>query len=472
MIDNANWSSWSIRPEYLEGLLKDPGTLQKINAAVESDEAMAAIRSNRNGEDKAYKIVDGVAVIPISGPLSKRMSFLTWIMGGRTFGQLSDMIYQAVDDPEVDAIVLNVDSPGGTVSGTDAFSEAIAAAAAFKPVIAFANGCMCSAAYWASSAASIVITERTAAIGSIGVIMVHADFSKMDDRDGVKYTVLTAGKYKSVGNGYNPLSDDDKAIIQAELDALYTIFVDAVAANRGVSADKVRNTMAEGRVFIGSDAVDAGLADKTGNLQTAIDAARDMADRVSDGSMVLPIPNSLTGATPPTKEQTIMKEEKKMIVAPTTVAELTAALPDLAQALRDEGAKTVNTEDAITTERDRVLSIATVHFGAEAGGRFTDIVTSGVTEAQYKAICGDKAPGAPEPGKIDGKKEVLDALKNTGAENPGANNGNENLNSGEKDFMALVEEHMATFQCKKTDAMAAVMKKHPKAHAAYLQSVN
>ena len=178
MIDNATWSAWSIKPEYLEGLLNDPSTVQKFKAAAESTDAIAAIRGGDQARDKGYQITGGVAVIPVVGPLSKRMSFMTWLMGGNTFGQLTAKLYEAADDPEVEAIVLDVDSPGGTVSGTDAFSEVVATVAAVKPVVTYANGCMCSAAYWAGSAASMVIAERTASVGSIGVIMVHADWSR------------------------------------------------------------------------------------------------------------------------------------------------------------------------------------------------------------------------------------------------------------------------------------------------------
>ena len=474
MIDTANWSPWGIRPDYMEGLLNDPNFAARLKdmADIEAAGEMQAAAGRSGANDKGYKILDGVAVIPVTGPLSKRMSFLTWIMGGRTFGQLSEMIYDAVEDPEVDAIVMDVDSPGGTVSGTDAFAEVIAAAAAIKPVVAFANGCMCSAAYWTASATSKVITERTAAVGSIGVIMVHADFSKLDERYGVKYTVLTAGKYKAVGNDVNPLSDEDRAVLQAELDALYAIFVDAVAAHRGVSSDTVRTGMADGRVFIGRAAVDAGLADAVGNLQTAIDAARDMAAQVYAGALALPVNTSSTGATPPEKEQLIMDSKKKMITAPTTVAELEAALPELAQALRDAGAASVDAGPIVRAECERVLGLARIHFGADAGGRFAEIVDSGLTEAQYKAVCGDTNPGLPKAGAIKGKEEILDGLKGSGAANPGADNGAENSDAGGKDFMSLVEEHMAVFKVGKLEALQAVMQKNPKAHAAYLKSVN
>ncbi len=469
MIDNANWSPWAIRPEYLESIINDPKMWARMDEAAGSEAATAAIFAGRSSDDRPYRVQDGVAVIPIVGPLSKRMSFFTWLLGGHTFAQIAAMIAEAGEDPDVEAIVLDVDSPGGTVSGTDGLTEAISAANAAKPVVAYANGCMCSAAYWVSSAAAMIVAERTAMVGSIGVIMVHADYSRADDRAGVKFTVLTAGKYKAVGNDYNPMSDEDRAVLQAELDKIYGIFVGTVASQRGTEAARVKSEMADGRVFIGDDALAAGLVDGIGNLQSAIDAARDLAERVSEGTLELPIS---TGATPPAKEQYVMtdKANKKMIAAPATVDELAAALPELAQALRDQGAQSVDVNAAVQAETGRIMGLVEVHFGAQAAEKFTGIVTTGVTVAQYTAICGDSAPGQPQAGNIQGKDEILAALKNTGPENPGADNGT--AAAGEKDFLALVNEYKAAHKCGLFDAQASIIKAYPDAHEAYLKSVN
>ena len=469
MIDSANWSPWAIRPEYLESIINDPKIWKRMDEAAGSDAAAAAVRAGRSSDDKPYRVHDGVAVIPISGPLSKRMSFFTWLLGGRTFAQIAAMIDEALQDPDVEAIVLDVDSPGGTVSGTDALAEAIAAANAQKPVVAYANGCMCSAAYWIASAAGMIVAERTAMVGSIGVIMVHADYSRADDRAGVKFTVLTAGKYKAVGNDFNPLSDEDRAVLQCELDKIYGIFIDAVAAQRATDPDRVRTDMADGRVFIGDDALSAGLVDGIGNLQSAIDAARELIGRGSEGPLGLPLS---TGATPPAKEQQVMtdKANKKMIAAPATVDELAAALPELAAALREQGAKAVDVQGAVQAESDRIMGLVQVHFGAEAAQKFAGIVSTGVTVDQYKAICGDSAPGQPKADSVQGKEELLAALKNSGPGNPGADNGT--AAAGDKDFPALVAEYKTAHKCSLFDAQAAVIKAYPAAHEAYLKSVN
>jgi signal peptide peptidase SppA len=467
MMDAFEWWAWAIRPEYMESLLNDPSFESKLQSAIDNPEAMAAVAGRTDGE-KGYDVIDGVAVISIAGPMAKRMSFMLWLMGGITFGQISDAIYQAVDDPGVDAIVLNMDSPGGTVSGTDAFAETVATAAAIKPVVSFANGCMCSATYWSGSAASMVMAERTASVGSIGVVYVHKDVSKAAESAGIKFTVLTAGKYKATGNNYAPLPDADREVLQGELDAIYNIFISSVADHRGVDEETVKKNMADGRVFIGAAALDAGLVDGIGNLDAAIEAAREMAARVDDGTLSLPIPN---GAMPPKKEQSMDPNKKNMIAAPTTVAELTAALPDLAKALRDEGAQTVDITALAKAEGERLLGLVAVHFGAEACEKFSQVVATGVTEAQYKAIVGDSAPGKPVAAGVKDKDQILAALENSGADNPGADNGGEGK-GGDKDFMSLVEEHMAVFKVTKSQAIEAQMKKNPKAHEAYLNRMN
>jgi signal peptide peptidase SppA len=139
-----------------------------------------------------------------------------------------------------------------------------------KPIVAFANGMMASAAYWIGSAADEIVAEETAEIGSIGVVMMHYDYSGADEQAGVKRTILQAGHYKAMGNDTEPLSEEAEEYFQGHLDYLYTLFVDAVARNRDVTAEAVIEDMAEGRIFIGRQAVDAGLVDRLGNFETAM----------------------------------------------------------------------------------------------------------------------------------------------------------------------------------------------------------
>jgi len=263
---------WCIRPELFESVLS---TLQ--------DKSLNSYPQREN--ERPYQVESGAALIKIYGPLTKRASIFSLLLGGNSMTGLGQMIDAAAADAKVSAIVLDVDSPGGMVSGTDALAEAISRAGSKKPVVAYANGCMCSAAYWVASAAHKIVAERTAAVGSIGVLYVHGDFSKADERYGVKYTIIKSGRYKAVGNAYQAMSDEDQSIIQAELDAVYDIFIQAVAASRSVSAETVHSYMADGRVFIGQAAASAGLVDQVGTMADAVRLALSMAGNIPLGAL-------------------------------------------------------------------------------------------------------------------------------------------------------------------------------------------
>jgi len=459
---------WSIRPEALSAL---DAAMERFRSGAVDIEALAAADEDERDD---YRLRDGVAIIPVTGVMRKRATFFGGAAGTVA---LAETVTAALEDPDVEALLLDIDSPGGTVSGTEAFSDIIYAARQQKPVVAFGNGQMCSAAYWAGSAADRVIVERTADVGSIGVLCLHADWSKFDERMGVKYTVLHAGEFKAVGSDVAPLSDRDRAVIQAELDTIYAIFIDTVARNRGVDAEAVRKDMADGRVFIGRTAVAAGLADAVGNFQDAMNVARELADAAETAQPRFYQPYS--GALSPGKETPMDPKKNKAEGAPRTADELAAAFPELAEALRRQGAESIN-PDAIRTEgaqaeAERLLGLIGVHFGEAAAEKFQAIAATGITPDQYKATAGDTAPGLAhaiqEAAGIEAKKqEMLDAITAAGAPNPGS--GAEAPGGDGKDFLALVEEYRAANKCGKAEALQAVIKSHPKAHAAYLKSVN
>ncbi len=266
--DFSRDQAWAILPAKLEAML------QQLPELMTEELARESTRFTRDPERRdAFSLHDGVAVIPITGPISKRESFYSIFFRSTAIGPLTQIVNDALADPDVSAIVLDVDSPGGTVSGTEAFADLIYSAKKVKPVVSFANGMMASAAYWIGSAANQVIVERTADVGSIGVVMVHYDLSENDKKYGVKRTVLSAGKYKALGNSAEPLSDLACQEFQDELNYIYRLFVGIVARNRKTNTEKVFKHMADGRIFIGQQAVNVGLADQVGTLEDAIEAA-------------------------------------------------------------------------------------------------------------------------------------------------------------------------------------------------------
>ena len=129
---------------------------------------------------------------------------------------------------------------------------------------------MHSAAYWLGSAAREIHATEMASIGSIGVIAVHLEYAEQMKQAGVKPTVFTAGKYKGVGNPYEPLSASDKEYIQDHVDGAYGFFVNAVASNRGLSTDYVRENAADGKDFYAKEAISVGLVDRINSFQDVV----------------------------------------------------------------------------------------------------------------------------------------------------------------------------------------------------------
>lgn len=223
-------------------------------------------------EPASYTLHDGVAVLPIDGVIAKRMNMFTQISGGTSTQLAAQALQDAINDPAVHSIVLSIDSPGGTVDGTQALADAVLKARdSGKTIVTLADGCMCSAAYWIGSAAQAVyIADTTTLVGSIGVVTSHTDVSGAQTAQGIKTTEISAGKYKRIASQYGPLTNDGRQSIQDSLDYTYSLFVDAVAKNRNVSGATVLRNMADGRVFIGKQAIDAGLVDGIETMDSLI----------------------------------------------------------------------------------------------------------------------------------------------------------------------------------------------------------
>lgn len=248
---------WAIQPEHLIRI--DALAAQHTKAAVDHQ---AAVQRPLAPTLPGATVFDGVAVIDITGPMTKGYTWMTALMGGTSMQMAGALIEQAAQDPAVKGILLRIDSPGGTVDGTEALSRTVREAAAKKQVITLAGGCIASAAYWVGSASNAVYLEAgTTAAGSIGVVSKHVDISGLEARVGIKTTEITSGKFKRIASMHEPLSDAGRNSIQSQLDHIYSLFVNAVAAHRGVSTQTVLDRMADGRTFIGQQAIDAGLAD-------------------------------------------------------------------------------------------------------------------------------------------------------------------------------------------------------------------
>jgi len=212
------------------------------------------------------RTAEGTGIITITGSLVNRGAWIGAQSGMTSYEGIAHQIESAVRDRKVRNVILDIDSPGGEAVGAMETAALVRKANEAKPVYAMINGMAASAAYALASGAKAIISTESGVSGSIGVVLMHADYSRAVDRAGITPTLIHAGAHKVDGNPYAPLSGDVKADLQAEVDRYYALFIDAVAVGRGrrLSAKAARTT--EARTFIGDAAKGAGLVDDIGSF--------------------------------------------------------------------------------------------------------------------------------------------------------------------------------------------------------------
>ena len=306
LLDLLN-SPWAIQPEKLHEILAIYAA--RVHGEEPDLQAIEA-RLGRplSSEQQDYTLRDGgVAVLGIDGVIAPKANMLTQISGGASASVAQLQLESALADPRVNAVVLAIDSPGGSIFGTPELAAAVHELAAIKPIVAVSDGMLASAAYWIGSAANAVyLSGPTVHAGSIGVIMAH----EFNPRSQGQVTQITAGRYKAAGSANAPLTEEAKAYLQAPAHHIYTLLVDAVAQHRGTSSAQVLATMADGRVFVGQQAIDAGLADGFMSVDAAVEAlATDPArfakrrraiSAPAHGARAVTAPSARAAATPPT----------------------------------------------------------------------------------------------------------------------------------------------------------------------------
>lgn len=211
-----------------------------------------------------------VAVIPVLGTIIPRGDSLAESSGAISATRIGAMFQAAQAEPSVGAIVLDINSPGGAAAGVEELAQLIYQARGAKPVVAVANHMAASAAYWIATAADEIVVSPSAQVGSIGVFAAHQDQSAAMEQDGVKVTLISAGKYKTEGNPYQPLSEEAMAYAQSMVDETYATFVKAVARGRGVGVAAVRDGFGQGRMVGAKEAVSQGMADRIDTMDGTI----------------------------------------------------------------------------------------------------------------------------------------------------------------------------------------------------------
>jgi signal peptide peptidase SppA len=225
--------------------------------------------------------IQHIAVLPLFGVIAPRMNVMTQISGGTSADAFGAMFQRVIDNPEVTAVVLDVDSPGGSVFGIEELADQIHAARGSKPIVAVANHTAASAAYWLASQADEIIASPSSMLGSIGVIAAHQDLSAADAKAGVKTTFISAGRYKAEAAPGEPLSEEARAAIQGHVDEFYRVFVQAVARGRDVKVQAVRDGFGEGRIVSAREAVSLGMADGLATLDQVVEQLASGSKRVA-----------------------------------------------------------------------------------------------------------------------------------------------------------------------------------------------
>ena len=249
---------WALMPERLQAMT---AVLTRWSSDESpSEETLFQMNADRVLRDTrkqfaAANVGAGIAVLPLYGVVTQRGNMVDDISGpGSTSTQkFTSALRQVLADDTVGQILIDIDSPGGSVYGVAELAAEIVKARAQKPVVAVANSLAASAAYWIGCSAGEFYVTPGGEVGSIGVWQAHFDYSKALEEEGVKPTLISAGKFKVEGNPYVPLDPEAQAFMQSRVDDYYSAFIKAVAKGRGVSVADVRDGMGEGRV-LGADA--------------------------------------------------------------------------------------------------------------------------------------------------------------------------------------------------------------------------
>lgn len=254
-------SPWAIRREVLPQL-----------ADAARWPVMAGMNTTR-AATPAQPVTAGVAVIPLTGIITPQGSWLSMLYGGAPGGLCAfrEAFAGALNSPDVSAILIDVDSPGGLCDLVPETAAEIRDARGTKPIVAIADTQMCSAAYWIASQADEVVITPSGYAGSIGVYRMHIDFSRANNDMGVAVTYVHAGKYKVEGNSDEPLGQEARDKWQSDVDDVYETFVADVAAGRQVSGQVVIDDYGQGRTMNARRALEAGLVDRVATYENVID---------------------------------------------------------------------------------------------------------------------------------------------------------------------------------------------------------
>lgn len=272
---------WAITEQALQALIESARA--RIGAG--RDDLKAAWADDLEPDEAKARPTGGVGVIPIRGTLKQHpaSSFFDFLFGGSSYEGIAEQLRAFLADSAVRAIVLDIDSPGGSTYGMSELANEIMDARGSKPIVAVANSMACSAAYGIGAACDALYLTPGGVVGSVGVFMVHADISKALEAEGVDITLISAGRFKTRGNEYQPLEAEDVAHFQAIVNETYSQFVKDIARGRGVTPDAVRKGFGEGDVVTAANAKKLGMVDGVMTFAQVVDKALTLRSKPPKG---------------------------------------------------------------------------------------------------------------------------------------------------------------------------------------------
>lgn len=364
------------------------GVQQFTRKLTEMRSAMGAFMGgSREAPPKSslLSIVGDVGVVQIKGPISGQASMFDSMFGMTSYPAIRSALVEAATSPDVKSILLDINSPGGQVTGVADTAGLIKQVDTIKPVLAHTSGDMNSAAYWLGSQARSISASQTSQVGSIGTIYTHVEESKALEKDGITVTVLREGDYKALASPYEPLTDKARNDIQGRMKESTDVFVKAVADGRGKTVPVVDATMGQGRVFVGQTAKDVGLVDHIQSFDQAVASASRLGATDTKGSRATNI-----------KSETRMTAEQKAALAALGASEKTpeqiaaeAAAAEL-QATTEAAAVTAAAE-AATVEAARVAAEAAAVDPVALNAQITSLTSAlAAKDAQLLAVAVEK----------------------------------------------------------------------------------
>jgi len=409
--------------------------------------------------ERGYDLVDGVAVINVSGVLTKATTPCSWLFGGTSMQDIGSQVVEAMADPSVMSVLFRIDSPGGTVDGTQELSELVYSFRGTKPMIAYTDGAMASGAYWIGSAADkLYISGDTVHVGSIGVVATHVDQSRADEMAGEKYTEITSGKFKRAASAHFPLSKDAREYLQEQVDYLFSAFVSDIARNKRISVEKALEMADGARIYIGKQAIEAGLVDGVSTYNSLINglAAGDAAFYSQSEKEVETVNITEMKEKFPAVYQEIIDAGKAEGVQATAATVETAKAEALKAGAEAERARIMGLNAALIPGHEKLIEAAISDGISQPGDVALKIVAAekATREMRLAALIED----GKEAGKVPGAAAPVNEKPSEKAGNP--------KEAGDK-LDAIARKIKDEKKCSYIDAFAQAERENPKLATAY-----